>query len=161
MNSLDRFLCSYIDTIRHICPIVDQTSDEVIERYGDIFFLSIINKNMKSSSVNSNSNNVTKIRKEKKFQFIKGYFHFVTNILMIIEIYSKSIQNELSHYIDTSRNLWKNLNMEDGRSLDQVEVRNLNSSIDFFRKKKTPTNLISLRKSIIYSIRKFFFIYSL
>ena len=41
---------------------------------------------------------------------------------MSIEIYSKSVENELTDYIDTSRNLWKNLNMEDGRSLDEVEV---------------------------------------
>lgn len=47
---------------------------------------------------------------------------------MIIEIYSKYIQNEFIDYIDTTRNLWKNLNMEDGRSLDEVEVRYLQIS---------------------------------
>jgi hypothetical protein len=41
---------------------------------------------------------------------------------MCIEIYCKYIHNELTDHIDISRNLWKNLNMEDGRSLDEVEV---------------------------------------
>ncbi|CAF3843746.1 unnamed protein product [Adineta steineri] len=121
LNSLDHFLCSHINSIRHICPIVDQTSDEVIERYSNLFFLSVINKSSKSSTINSNFNNITNVRKEKKFKFFETYFRFITNILMVIEMYSKSIKNELNDYIDTTRNLWKNLNMEDGRSLDEVE----------------------------------------
>lgn len=123
VNNLDNFLCKHVDSIRRICPIVDQTSDEIIEHYGDLFFLSFFNKDSKSSSINSYSNHITNIRKEKKFQFIERYFQFLTSILMIIEMYSKYIHNELNDYIDTSRNLWKNLNMEDGRSLDEVEVR--------------------------------------
>ena len=43
---------------------------------------------------------------------------------MLIEMYSKYIQNELNEYVDITRNLWKNLNMADGRSLDEVEVNN-------------------------------------
>jgi len=141
VNNLDKFLCTRVDSIRRICPIVDQTSDEIIERYGDLFFLSVFNKNPKSSPVNSDSNHVPNVRKEKKFQFIEQYFQFLTNVLMIIEMYSKYIQNELNDHIDASRNLWKNLNMEDGRSLDEVEVRHFNTPSNFFRKKnKTKQN---------------------
>jgi hypothetical protein len=127
VNSLDGFLCSHMDSFRYICPIVDQTSDEVIERYGDLFFLSFLNKTSNSSSINSN------IRKGRKFLFMERYFQFLTNILIIIETYSKYIQNELNDHIDTSRNLWKNLNMEDGRSLDEVEVRIIHSLVNFIR----------------------------
>jgi hypothetical protein len=123
VKNLDHFLCSHIDTIRYFCPIVNQTSDEVFNRYSDLFFLSFTPENSPLCSVNSNSNPIINIRKEKKFKFIDRYFKFVTNILMIIEMYSKYIQNELNDYMDTSRNLWKNLNMEDGRSLDEVEVK--------------------------------------
>ncbi len=159
MNNLDEFLCTHVDSIRRICPIVDQTSDEIIERYGDLFFLSFFNKNPKSSPVNNDFNHVPNVRKEKKFQFIEQYFQFLTNVLMIIEMYSKYIQNELNDHIDISRNLWKNLNMEDGRSLDEVEVRHFNTPSNFFRKKKkTKTNFISLSKIIIYSVRKFIFV---
>ncbi len=147
VNNLDPFLCSYIDSIRHICPIVDQTSDELIERYGDLFIFSFFHK----TSVDNNSNHVTNNRKERKFRFIEKYFQFLTHILIIIEMYSKYIQNELNDYIDTSRNLWKNLNMEDGRSLDEVEVRN---TLISFEKKKI-TSFISLSNRIIYAIRKF------
>ncbi len=125
VNNLDHFLCSRIDSLRQLCPIVEQTSDEIIERYGDLFFFSFFNKNSASSSINGHSTNN---RRERKFQFIERYLQFLTHILMIIEMYSKYIQNELNDHIDTSRNLWKNLNMEDGRSLDEVEVRNFNSS---------------------------------
>ncbi len=76
--------------------------------------------------MNDHSNHGTNNRREKKFQFIERYLQFLTHILMIIEMYSKYVLNELNDYIDTSRNLWKNLNMEDGRSLDEVEVRNCN-----------------------------------
>jgi hypothetical protein len=123
---LDQFLCSRIDSLRQLCPIVDQTSDEVIERYGDLFFFSYFTKNSASTSMNDHSNHGTNNRREKKFQFIERYLQFLTHILMIIEMYSKYVLNELNDYIDTSRNLWKNLNMEDGRSLDEVEVRNCN-----------------------------------
>ncbi len=132
MNKFDNFLCSHIDSIRYICPIVDKTSDEIIERCGDLF----LNKNSKASTVNSNSNNIINNRKEKKLQFIQRCFHFLTNILLIIETYSKYVQNELNHHVDTTRNLWKNLNMEDGRSLDQVEVRIIHSSSDLFPPKE-------------------------
>ena len=54
---------------------------------------------------------------------MERYVQLVTNALMVVEMHSKSIQNELDHYTDASRNLWKSLNMEDGRSLDGVEVR--------------------------------------
>ena len=73
--------------------------------------------------MNEHSNPEKTNRREKKFQFIERYLQFLTHILMIIEMYSKYVQSELSDHIDTSRNLWKNLNMEDGRSLDEVEVR--------------------------------------
>lgn len=66
---------------------------------------------------------MSKHRKRRQFQFIDKYFQFITHVLMIIEMYSKYVQNEFNDHIDTSRNLWKNLNMEDGRSLDEVEVR--------------------------------------
>ncbi|UJR35666.1 hypothetical protein I4U23_028416 [Adineta vaga] len=122
LNSLDNFLCSHITSIQYFCPIVDETFDEIITRYGDIFFFSNFNKNSTSTSANSNSNVMINTRREKKsFKFIEKYIQFLTNILMTTEIYSKSIENELNDYIDTSRNLWKNLNMEDGRSLDEVE----------------------------------------
>ena len=124
MTNLDQFLCSHIDSVRNICPIVNQTSDEIIERYGDLFFLSFLNKHSRSSPVDTNPDHIVQIRKEKKLQFFERYFQFLTNFLMIIEMYAKYIQNELIDYIDTSRNLWKTLNMEDGRSLDEVEVNN-------------------------------------
>ena len=144
MNNFDDFLCSHVDSIRHICPIVDKTSDEIIERYGDLFFLSFFNKNSKASSVNSNSNHIPNVRKEKKFQFIEQYFQFLTNILMIIETYSKYIQNELNDHIDTTRNLWKNLNMEDGRSLDEVEVRTFQYIIRFYFQRKKKKQILFL-----------------
>ena len=119
VNQLDYFLSSHIDSIRSICPIVDRTSDELIEYYGDQFHLSFMNKNSISSSI---ANNIKNIHKEKRLQFFQSYFQFLTNILIIIEIYSKSIRNELHSYIDVSRNIWKNMNMVDGRTLDEVEV---------------------------------------
>lgn len=126
VNNLDHFLCSHTDSLRRFCPIVDQTSDQIIERYGDLFFLSIFKKNSTSSETNNESDSGTnKQRKERRFQFIDRYFQLITQILMVVEMYSKYVQNELNDYIDTSRNLWKNLNMEDGRSLDEVEVRRL------------------------------------
>lgn len=125
VNNLDHFLCSHVDSLRRFCPIVDQTSDEIIERYGDLFFLSIFKKNPTSSETSNDLDSETKQRKERRFQFIDRYFQLITHILMIIEMYSKYVLNELNDYIDTSRNLWKNLNMEDGRSLDEVEVRRL------------------------------------
>ncbi|CAF0730512.1 unnamed protein product [Rotaria sordida] len=121
VNKLDDYLCSHIDSIRNICPIVDRTSNEVIERYSDVFFLSFMNKNSKSSTIHSNSNNINNIHEEKSFKVIQRFSQFLTNILMMIEIYSKSIQNELNDHIDACRNLWKTLNMEDGRSLDAVD----------------------------------------
>lgn len=134
---MDEFLCTYVDSIRRFCPIVNQTSDEIIERYGDLFYLSYFNKTNKSSStVNRNSNSVINNRKEKTFQFIQRYFHFLTKFLMTIETYSKYIQNEFIDYIDTSRNLWKNLNMEDGRSLDEVEVRNFKYHLRSFKRQR-------------------------
>ncbi|CAF3377809.1 unnamed protein product [Rotaria sp. Silwood1] len=120
VNKLDQYLCSHIDSIRNICPIIDHTSDEVIERYSDLFFLSFTNKNMKSSTVNNNSNNVNNIHEEKRFKFNQPLSQFLTNILMMIENYSKYIHHELNSHIDRYRNLWKKLNMEDGRSLDEV-----------------------------------------
>ncbi len=156
VNNLDHFLCSHIDSLRRLCPIVDQTSDEIIEHYGDLFFLSFFTKNSASSSMNGHSNHGTNNRKERKFQFIERYLQFLTHILMIIEMYSKYIQNELNDHIDTSRNLWKNLNMEDGRSLDGVEVRNFNSSSHFSSLRKTKVkNFLSLRRRMIDLIRKF------
>jgi hypothetical protein len=137
----------HVDSIRRLCPIVDQSSDEIIENYGDLFFLSFFNKNSKSSSVNDHSNHVINIRKEKKFLFIERYFQFLTNILMIIEMYSTYIRNELIDHIDISRNLWKNLNMEDGRSLDEVEVRNFNTSSHFIQKKKTKKKFDFFKKN--------------
>ena len=131
VNNLDHFLCSHVHSLRRFCPIVDQTSDEIIERYGDLFFLSIFKKNTPSTGTTDISDSEIKHRKERKFQFIERYFQFITHVLMIIEMYSKYVQNEFYDYIDTTRNLWKNLNMEDGRSLDEVEVRELNWSAWF------------------------------
>jgi len=123
VNTLDNYLCSRMDSIRSYCPIVNQTSDEFVKNYGDSLIFSFFNRHAKSvTTVKIHSSHLTDVRKEKKSFSFERYFQFVTNFLMIIEMYSKYIQNEFLDYIDTSRNLWKNLNMEDGRSLDEVDV---------------------------------------
>ncbi|CAF1020268.1 unnamed protein product [Adineta ricciae] len=122
LNSLDNFLCSHVTSLQYCFPFVNQTFDELTDSYGDLFSLSIFTNGSKSASVHSTTNVITNIRRERKsLKLFDRYFQFLTDILMSIEIYSKSIENELTDYIDTSRNLWKNLNMEDGRSLDEVE----------------------------------------
>ncbi|CAF2392012.1 unnamed protein product [Rotaria sp. Silwood2] len=93
-----------------------------MERCSDLFFLPFMNKTFKSSTINTNSNSVNNIHEKKNFKFIQQLSQFLTNSLMMIEIYSKSIQNQLNGHVDSYRNLWKNLNMEDGRSLDEVDL---------------------------------------
>lgn len=104
-------------TVRRFCPIVNQTCHELLERYGDLLFASTVNPTPKADP-----DVVTPVRREKKVHFTDRYVQFVTSALMVVEMHSKSVQHELDDYVDASRNLWKSLNMEDGRSLDRVEV---------------------------------------
>lgn len=120
---MDNFLCSHVTSLQYFFPIVNQTFDEVTDYYGGLFSFGIFTNDSKSVSADSTPNVVMR-RERKPLKLFDRYFQFLTDMLMSIEIYSKSIENELTDYIDTTRNLWKNLNMEDGRSLDQVEVGN-------------------------------------
>ncbi|CAF3398865.1 unnamed protein product [Rotaria socialis] len=122
VNKLDHYLCSYIDTIRYFCPIVDHTSNEVFKRCGDLLFLSFIHKHSESSTTTTTTTtNMEHIPEENKFYFIQRFSQCLTSLLVIIELYSKYIRNELNDHIGRSRALWKKLNMEDGRSLDEVD----------------------------------------
>ncbi|CAF3793843.1 unnamed protein product [Rotaria magnacalcarata] len=123
VNKLDHYLCSYIDTIRYFCPILDHTFNEVFKRCSDLLFLSFIHKHFESSTTttNSNSSNMEHIPEENKFYFIQRFSQCLTSLLVIIGLYSKYIRHELNDHIDRSRTLWKKLNMEDGRSLDEVD----------------------------------------
>lgn len=94
-----------------ICPIVNENRDQLINRFSQ----SAVSSFLQTKSSPSNDSYLIK--------FFQRYFSFLTHLLMIVEIYCKYILNELNDHIDTSRNLWKNLNMADGRSLDQVEVK--------------------------------------
>lgn len=123
MNKLDQYLCSRIDSIRYMCPIIDRTSNEVIECYSDKIFPPFIGKTLRSSSVNSNSSNAKTDYQENQYNLVQKFFGFVTNFLMAIEMYSTCILHELNEHINASRKLWKKLNLEDGRSLDDVDVR--------------------------------------
>ncbi|CAF4637097.1 unnamed protein product [Rotaria socialis] len=129
VNKLDHYLCSYIDTIRYFCPIVDHTSNEVFKRCGDLLFLSFIHKHSESSTTTTTTTNMEHIPEENKFYFIQRFSQCLTSLLVIIELYSKYIRNELNDHIGRSRALWKKLNMEDGRSLDEVDVRKLFLSV--------------------------------
>lgn len=123
---MDSYLCSHIDTFRCRFPFVNLTFTEVIQRYSDSFLFSFMSKHFKSSStMNSNLNDVTYDDEQNQFNITTRFFAMLTNILMTVEIYSKCIKNELNDQINRSRRLWKKLNVEDGRSLDEVDVRNI------------------------------------
>ena len=111
VTDLDQYLCSHIETIRTICPIVNENKDQLIGRLNQ----SSLRLFLQSKSSPTNDSFMTK--------FFRRYVSFLTSLLMLVEIYCKYVLNELNDHIDISRNLWKNLNMADGRSLDQVEVR--------------------------------------
>lgn len=153
-NKWDGTLCSSLDSFRRLCPVVEQTADEFLEHYGDLYFISIFHKHSASSP-----DQITQPRKERKDPGAERYFQFITNILMIIEIYSKHIQNEFFDYIGTSRNLWKTLNMEDGRSIEEVNVSMLQikhghflQSFSLFKSKKKLSSICKFTFDVFSSV---------
>ena len=123
VNPFDPFLCSQVDTIRYVCPLVNQTKDEVIERCSDLFQLTFPPKN--SSACTSNGSLTSTLhppRNRYLMKWVVRSFQLLTKVLMVTEMYCKYVLNELNDHIEISRNLWKNLNMEDGRALEEVEV---------------------------------------
>lgn len=123
VNPLDPFLCSQVDSIRYVCPLVNQTKDEVIERCSDLFQLIFSPKNSAACTSNGSSTSALQSHRNRYLmKWVVRSFQLLTKVLIIVEMYCKYVLNELNDHIEISRNLWKNLNMEDGRALEEVEV---------------------------------------
>lgn len=93
-----------------ILPIVNQTKDQVFDRYNQSPLFSFLRR--KSSSTNQ----------LYVINFFHRYMNALTSLFTTMETYCNYVLNELNDYMDISRSLWKNVNMADGRSLDEVEV---------------------------------------
>ena len=86
-------------------------------------------------------------------------YQVLTHVLMMTEMYCRYVLNELNHHIEISRNLWKNLNMEDGRALEEVEVNAFDRWSDLIvfaekRKKQQKMWCLEMRRTI----RKWLFV---
>ncbi|CAF1141959.1 unnamed protein product [Didymodactylos carnosus] len=130
VNDVDTFLCHQLETIKCYCPILQETKDQVVGRYSDLIYSIKLNQSEYSEQLDNSqtahysfSKSHNNIRNNSKFivNLWKESLSIITSLLLMFEMYAQNIQNELGDALNGCQMLWQNLNMEDGRALDDVQ----------------------------------------